>query len=128
MGCGLGQGYLVARPMTPRGIEDLAAAEPAGRSGDGDERDGYDDSPDRDDAPGHDGSADYGGSPGRVEPGRRDRSPASGAGPVPAPAPGPGPAGAAAAGSGAGPGAGLRAGAGAQGGDPAWPAGPVAIS
>ena len=27
MGCGLGQGYLVARPMTARGIEDLAAAE-----------------------------------------------------------------------------------------------------
>jgi hypothetical protein len=31
MGCGLGQGYLVARPMTARGIEALAGAgEPAG--------------------------------------------------------------------------------------------------
>jgi EAL domain-containing protein (putative c-di-GMP-specific phosphodiesterase class I) len=120
MGCGLGQGYLVARPMTARGIEDLAAAEPAGRSGDGDERHGYDDSAGRGDPAGRD------------DPGRRERSPASapGSGPAPAPgpAPGPGPAGAATAGSGAGPAAGLRAGAGAQGADPAWPAGPVAIS
>jgi hypothetical protein len=41
MGCGLGQGYLVARPMTARGIEDLAAAEPDRGTGDGDEPDGY---------------------------------------------------------------------------------------
>jgi diguanylate cyclase (GGDEF)-like protein/PAS domain S-box-containing protein len=37
MGCGLGQGYLVARPMTARGIEELAAASAAG--GDRDDED-----------------------------------------------------------------------------------------
>ena len=47
MGCGLGQGYLVARPMAARGIEALAAAgEPgageAGGAADEDEADGHD--------------------------------------------------------------------------------------
>jgi diguanylate cyclase (GGDEF)-like protein/PAS domain S-box-containing protein len=38
MGCGLGQGYLVARPMAARGIEALAAAgEPGGPGGRADE-------------------------------------------------------------------------------------------
>jgi EAL domain-containing protein (putative c-di-GMP-specific phosphodiesterase class I) len=42
MGCGLGQGYLVARPMAARGIEALAAADEAagqaaGAGGDGDD-------------------------------------------------------------------------------------------
>jgi diguanylate cyclase (GGDEF)-like protein/PAS domain S-box-containing protein len=45
MGCGLGQGYLVARPTTARGIEELAAAEIGGRPA------GWDDD-DRDDLPG----------------------------------------------------------------------------
>jgi diguanylate cyclase (GGDEF)-like protein/PAS domain S-box-containing protein len=102
MGCGLGQGYLVARPMTARGIEELAAAaaEPVGRSGDGDERDDYDDSPGR-------------GDPGRREPGLES-------------SPAPRPAAGAAPGPGADPGTGRRA--GAESADPAWPAGPVAIS
>jgi diguanylate cyclase (GGDEF)-like protein/PAS domain S-box-containing protein len=43
MGCGLGQGYLVARPMAARGIEALAAAgEPGGGAADEDEADGHD--------------------------------------------------------------------------------------
>ncbi len=33
MGCGLGQGYLVARPMAARGIEALAAAGEPGEAG-----------------------------------------------------------------------------------------------
>jgi EAL domain-containing protein (putative c-di-GMP-specific phosphodiesterase class I) len=95
MGCGLGQGYLVARPMTARGIEELAAAaEPADRSGDGDERD------------------DYGDPPGHGDPVHREPAPGQAAGAVPGP--------------GAGPATGLRA--GAESADPAWPAGPVAIS
>src|SRR6185437_4970186 len=44
MGCGLGQGYLVARPMAARGIEELAAADEAAAKesepGDGDDGDG----------------------------------------------------------------------------------------
>jgi diguanylate cyclase (GGDEF)-like protein/PAS domain S-box-containing protein len=41
MGCGLGQGYLVARPMTARGIEDLAvSAAEAHRADDDDAHDG----------------------------------------------------------------------------------------
>jgi EAL domain len=47
MGCGLGQGYLVARPTTARGIEELAAAEIGGRPGDWDEDDDRDDLPGR---------------------------------------------------------------------------------
>jgi diguanylate cyclase (GGDEF)-like protein/PAS domain S-box-containing protein len=109
MGCGLGQGYLVARPMTARGIEELAAAaEAADSSGDGDGRDDYDDSPGRGD-PGR-------GDPGRGDPGRREPSLKSG----------PGPAGGAAPGPGADPDTRRRA--GAESADPAWPAGPVAIS
>jgi diguanylate cyclase (GGDEF)-like protein/PAS domain S-box-containing protein len=57
MGCGLGQGYLVARPMTARGIEDLAAAEPDGRDGDGRDDDGHGDDHDDYGAPAREGSA-----------------------------------------------------------------------
>ncbi len=73
MGCGLGQGYLVARPMTARGIEELAAAAEPG-AGDFAERDDCDDPDDRDD-PGRGGP---GGRAAGAQPGRRTRRRAGG--------------------------------------------------
>jgi diguanylate cyclase (GGDEF)-like protein/PAS domain S-box-containing protein len=133
MGCGLGQGYLVARPMTARGIEELAAAvEVRDGSADYDGRDdrdgGYDD---RDGEPGR-GDPERGDSRlERAEPARRRRTPGRGRrgpGREPSPAPGaaPGPDPDPDVEGGPQPGMGLRA--GAESADPAWPAGPVAIS
>jgi diguanylate cyclase (GGDEF)-like protein/PAS domain S-box-containing protein len=136
MGCGLGQGYLVARPMTARGIEDLASA--AGPGGDGDDCDGdgdggepgdledepagYDDVP----AVYGDGSADYDDAPARGQRKRRGSrreprleaslEPSLESGPAPGPERGPEPD------------AGTGLHAGARSADPAWPAGPVALS
>jgi EAL domain-containing protein (putative c-di-GMP-specific phosphodiesterase class I) len=132
MGCGLGQGYLVARPMTARGIEDLASA--AGPGGDGDDGDGdggepgdfegepagYDDVP----AAYGDGSADYDDAPARGQRKRRGsrREPRLEASLEPSLETGPAPE------RGPEPGAGTGLHAGARSADPAWPAGPVALS
>ncbi len=86
MGCGLGQGYLVARPMAARGIEALAAAgEPvhgAGEPGGG---------TDEDEAGGHDTGRQPGPPAGHDRPGGRGEAGPTGAagGPDPAGAGGP---------------------------------------
>jgi diguanylate cyclase (GGDEF)-like protein/PAS domain S-box-containing protein len=67
MGCGLGQGYLVARPMAPREIEALAAARQRPDSGDADR-------PDAEDGPEPGGRLDAGdrlGPGGRLDTGDR---------------------------------------------------------
>ena len=125
MGCGLGQGYLVARPMTARGIEELAAGAKPGGSDDYDGTDSYDDRDSYRGGESYGGRDDRADGPGRGDPERREcsleASPAPGSARRPAPDPEAGPE--------AGPDPGLPPGAeGAESADRAWPSGPVSIS